>query len=215
MIPLYDIIQGTPQWDFLRIANPGASSFKRIVKSDGEPVKKDVRDKFLDECINEYFRQEKTKTFQSTRMSEGVPNEIYSIRRYELVTGYDTEKVGIVYKDDRRLYHISPDAFIIGEKIGFETKDAQPTIQIARNNYFKKHGKLETQMVQQVQGSLFVTGFERWDWQSFCVTKPAGQIDPLLIQVYPDEKFISKLEEHLENFCRQLWRIIAETKNGK
>ncbi len=39
MIIVDDIKQGDPEWDKLRIGNPGASSLKTIVTTKGEPSK--------------------------------------------------------------------------------------------------------------------------------------------------------------------------------
>lgn len=211
MIPLYDIIQGTPEWFKLRIANPGGAGFKRIVTSTGEPSSS--ADGYLKELFDEYFLQKKIEKYKSKRMDEGNQNESESLKSYRLETGYDTESCGLVYKDERGLYHISPDALVVGHKGGFETKDALPHIQIERHKYYRKHNKLEPTMAQQVQGSLFVTGYDWWDWQSYCIT-PDDSIPPLLIRVHPDDKFLKKFEVAIESFCDKLIKMISDVKNG-
>jgi len=66
---------------------------------------------------------------------------------------------------------------------------------------------LPTDYFQQVQGSLFITGFERWDFMSYSPGLP-----PLIIPVYRDEPFIKKLKEELDRFCFELAGVIKKLK---
>jgi len=208
-----DVEQLSDPWFKMRVANPGGAGFSRIVTSTGDRVADSAWDSYQNELYNEYFIGRKQDTYHNQRMSEGNPAEAASWRNYELSTGNTLRKVGLIYRDERRLYHISPDAMIEGTNNGWETKDAQPNVQRARLKYFQKHKKLEPKFVQQCQGGIFICNSDYWDWQSYCSLSPKYH-PPLQIRVYPDDKYLKKFEKNLEDFCNELMMNIAGAKNG-
>jgi hypothetical protein len=68
-------------------------------------------------------------------------------------------------------------------------------------------GTLPTDYFQQVQGSMFVTGFSSWWFMSYY---PA--IPPLIIQVKRDDAFCAKLKVALDSFCNELDEITDKLK---
>ena len=54
---------------------------------------------------------------------------------------------------------------------------------------------------------MLVTGFHRWDFMSYC-----PGLDPLIVTVERDEKFIKKLAAELGKFCYALAATIKELK---
>ena len=202
MIIVDDIKQGDPEWDELRIGNPGASSFKRIVTTKGEPSKS--RTEYLYELAGEIITQKKTEHFQSKRMQDGLLWEDESRTLYELTHGVQVRQVALVYKDELKKFHISPDGLILEKSRGFETKDAIGKIQIAR----LLKGTLPTEHYTQCQGSLFVSGLETWDFQSYCRGLPE-----LTVRVHRDEKFIEKLEKALDEFTLELVMLVRDIRN--
>ena len=138
MIIVDDIDQGSDQWDDCRIANIGASSAKLIITTKGEPSKS--ADKLLVEFANEAILNRKTPKYSSYRMKEGLLYEDESFRHRNMVLaathGVQMQKVALCYKDDKKLFHISPDALVPEIEEGFETKDALPSIQ---NERIKNH----------------------------------------------------------------------------
>ena len=200
-----DVPQGDPEWFKARIANPGASSFKRIVTTTGARSSDSARQKYLNELFDEYVLQRKTETFQSKRMSEGIEAEATSRAFYEFRTGYEVRQTGLCYKDGLKKYHASPDGLIVGEKGGFETKDASPHIQWAR----LKKGGLPTDHFTQCQGSILVCNYDWWDFQSYC-----ENMETLTVRVHPDDKFLVKLEKELNEFCAELAAMISEFRRS-
>jgi hypothetical protein len=196
-----DVLQGSPEWDNLRIGNPGASSFHRIITTEGK--RSDQREKYLLELFDEIILSRKTKSFQSRRMKEGIEAEHKSRLHYEITHGVEIRQIGLCYKDEQKLYHCSPDGLIDPDG-GFETKDALPHIQLER---FKK-GTLPTEHFTQCQGCLLVTGRSWWDFQSYC-----ENMKPLTVRVYPDVDFLAKLEKELQAFCLALAVMVGNAKN--
>ena len=202
MIIVDDIKQGDPEWDKLRIGNPGASSFKRIVTTKGEPSKS--RKEYLYELASEIITQKKTEHYKSYRMGEGLLWEDESRTLYELTHSVEVRRVALCYRDEEKKYHISPDGLILEKKRGFETKDAIPKIQIPR----LLKGTLPIEHYTQCQGSLFVSGLETWDFQSYCRGLPE-----LTVRVHRDEKFIEKLEKALDEFTLELVMLVRDIRN--
>ena len=110
-------------------------------------------------------------------------------------------QVGIVYKDENRYFHASPDGIMPDIRYGFETKNCEPHIQRER----LKRKKVEGSHWVQCQMSLYVTGYEAWVYQSYC-----RNMEPLTIEVYPDSEFIKKMEYELFKFIGKLNNMIKE-----
>jgi len=201
MIIVDDIEQGSPEWDKLCMGNPGASSFKRIVTTKGDPSKS--RTEYLYELAGEIITDKKTEHYKNKRMEEGLLLEDESRTLYELTHGVEMQRVALCYKDEQKKYHVSPDGLILEKSRGFETKDAIGKIQVAR----LLKGILPTEHFTQCQGSLFVTGLESWDFQSYCRGLPE-----LTVRVYRDEKFIDKLEKELDSFYTELITVVIKLK---
>jgi len=70
-------------------------------------------------------------------------------------------------------------------------------------------GKLPTEYFCQVQGSLYITGFETWDFFSYY-----PGIEPFKITVERNDEFIKKLDKALDEFCFQVVKIIKRLKGG-
>jgi len=67
--------------------------------------------------------------------------------------------------------------------------------------------KLPTEYFCQVQGSMYITGFDTWDFMSYF-----PGLKPFIITVERNEGFISKLDEALDEFCYNLAIMIRRIK---
>lgn len=201
MIIIDDIKQGSTAWDELRIGNPGASSMNRIITTKGQPS--ESANKYLDELFDEIILNRKTPTYSNYRMKEGILYENDSIEDYEFSHGIEIKRVALCYKDEKKLFHISPDGLIPELKQGFETKDALPHIQEER----LKKGTLPMEHFIQLQMSLYVSEYDSWIYRSYC-----RNMSPLTLIVYPDIEFIKKLEGEL---YKLIGKLILRSKNTK
>ena len=196
-----NIDQGTPEWMTLRLGNPGASNFGKILTATGKVS--ESRNKYMIELACEIVSGRSEDSFQTYRMKEGNKNEAESRRVYAMNhEDLDVYQVALVYKDERKMAHSSPDA-LVGTVGGFETKDAKFTIQYDR----LMNGKMETSHIPQVQGGMYICEREWWDWQSYCSGLPE-----LCIRNYRDEVYISRLEEEIEKFSYELMAIVNKLK---
>lgn len=200
MIVIDDIVQGSPEWFSAKCGVPGASSFSKIVTTTGEPSKsaKDYMYQLAAEAITGQVEQ----GFQSAAMTMGIEREAESRSLYELINAVEVKQVGFIFNDSK-MYGCSPDG--VCETWGLELKNPLPKTQVK----YLLDGKLPTEYFQQVQGSMLITGFERWDFMSH-----SPGLEPLIIQCEPDPRFQSKLKAELEGFCFELVKIIKKIKSG-
>jgi len=192
--------QHDKEWFDARLGNPGASHFGMILTATGKVSAQ--RQDYLYRLAGEVISGRREESFISYRMQQGTEKESESRMVYEMENEIKIRQVALVYKDERKMYHSSPDG-LIGENGGFETKDAKFTIQIKR----LLDGKMVTEHIPQVQGGLYICEREYWIFRSYCSGLPS-----LDIRVERDEKYISRLEEELERFCWDLSLMIKKLK---
>jgi hypothetical protein len=209
MIIIDDIEQGSLEWDQHRIANPGASNANLLITTTGKPSAS--FDKFLHDMFDEAILGRKMPKYSSYRMKEGLLYEAESFNHRNMILfatkGMQMRKVALCFKDERKSFHCSPDGICDELREGFETKDALPHIQRSRLHKGEKYFYKEH--LQQVQMSLFVTGYENWVLQSYCQNMPT-----LTVNIEPDLEFHRKLENQLNLFTGKLTNMIKEYRGN-
>lgn len=196
MIALYDIAQGSEAWFAAKAGRPGASSFDKIITTKGEPSK--TRTDYLFELAAEKIVGRSAETYTNPHMARGLEMEADGRALFELLTGLEIQQVGLVYRDESRRVLCSPDGLLPGA--GFEQKNPMAKTQ-AKYLY---SGKLPTEYFQQVQGSMWVCGFDSWWFLSAYPGMP-----PLLIEVKRDDKWIARLEVLMAEFLDELDQVYA------
>lgn len=201
MIIIDNIDQGSPQWLSLRAGIPGASSFSEILTA--KTLKPSAsRIKLLYQLAGERIIKSKPETYSSYYMKRGTELEPQARDVFSMLQEVDVDQVGYCYYDERKDRGCSPDG-LIGEVSGLELKCPSLSVHVA---YLMKK-ELPSDYFQQVQGSLYITGYEYWFFMSY---HPG--IKPLIIKVYRDEKFISLLHSELESFCSELDELTEKLK---
>lgn len=200
MIAVTDFEQGSPEWFAARAGVPSASCFDKIVTSKGERSKQ--RRDYLFQLAGESILGEKAETHTTAAMERGVEMEAEARSFYEFTHDADVDEVALCYSDERKLWSCSPDG-LVGEDGGLEIKCPKLHTHVG----YLVSGKLPTKYFQQVQGNLFVTGREWWDFLSYFRGLP-----PLIVRVTPDEAFHAKLSDELERFAEDLAATIEKIK---
>jgi hypothetical protein len=119
-------------------------------------------------------------------MGWGLAYEEEARNWYEMETGRTTERPGFIFMDDRKVIGCSPDS------MGLEIKCPSPAVHVR----YLLDGVLPADYICQVQGLMFVTGAETWDFLSY--HPDFGPRAQLLITVEKDPVFQEKLGEALE-----------------
>jgi len=199
---ILDCEQCSDEWFAARVGVPSASCFDKIITTTGKPSAQ--REKYLYQLAGERLLGCKEESYQSAAMTRGIELEPEAREAYEFITGTEVETVGIVYKDERKRFSCSPDG--LPPERGLEIKC--PSLSV-HTEYLHK-GKLPTTYFQQVQGSLYITGLEAWDFTSYY-----PGMDQLIVTVEPDFKWHKILEAELERFCDDLDKVTEALKRGK
>lgn len=201
MIRLDGIEQGTPEWFQARIGIPTASRFDEIITSKGDLSKQ--RQKYLYELAGESITKTSEASYYGKYMQQGNEREPeardYLIAFHDL----DIEETGLCYYDERKDRGCSPDGLIVDKSEGLEIKCPKLSTHVE----YLLEGKLPTKYFVQVQGSLYITGFDRWHFVSYY-----PDMDPLHIVVERDEIWIAKLDKALNDFTADLKEIISKLK---
>ncbi len=186
-----DVKQGSPEWFTARAGIPGASCFDRIVTTKGEPSKQAKN--YLYELAGERIVGAKMETYQNAAMQRGIEMEAEARALFQMIKDVEVEEVGICYPDEGKRYACSPDGLL--QDAGLEIKCPLIHTHVG----YLLAGTLPTDYTQQVQGSMLVTGFERWFFMSYYPGLP-----PLILKVNRDWKFTATLKIELEAFCEEL-----------
>lgn len=188
-----DAPQKSPEWIALRPGRVGASELKdwmgrALVKNKdtgekertGAPLKPRTdleRKKAFEKAFNVSFN-----TFVTPAMQEGIDNEAFVRKQYELSTGTDVTPAGAFY-DDWSI--ASPDG-LIGEVGGLEIKwlqDANWTEVVISGQPLEEHH-------YQIQGNLRLSGRTWWDYVA--ANGNTGRF--VTIRVQRDEKLIAEID---------------------
>lgn len=192
--------QGSPEWMALRVGNPGASSIDKIVTSTGG--RSTQRQKYLYQMAGEIITGQKAESYKNGHMERGTGLEHEAREMFEFLHG-PVEQCAMIYQDERKLWHCSPDGIMPDQKAGLEIKSPYLPVHI---EYLDK-GKLPTVYKIQVQASLMVTGWDLWWFVSYY-----PGIKPLIIPVERDEALIKIIQSEVESFCIDIRKLAYRLK---
>jgi len=191
---ILDCIQLSNEWFQSRCGIPTASHFDKIVTSKGEPSKQ--AEKYLYQLAGERITGVKEETYQNATMLRGTEMEEEARNLFQMIHDVEVWQVGLVYPDEKKLFSCSPDG-LMGDT-GLEIKCPLIHTHVG----YLLAGKLPTDYIQQVQGSMLITEFKAWYFMSYYPGLP-----PLIIKVERDMEFLIKLKVELEAFCEELDRV--------
>lgn len=208
MIIIDDIEQLTPEWYELHAGVPGAASFDRVVKPNGDPSKQ--REEYLYELAGERRIGTREDGYQSYDMRMGIEREAEARVYYEYLTGEVVRQVGFVFKNEDRLVGCSPDGLI-----GLENPITKnPTGLEIKAPKMKNHVKtlLDREVPDdkwiQIQGCMWVCNFHSWEFLSYF-----PDMDPVILTVQRDYKFTSALETEMTMFLDELDEVYDKLKD--
>ena len=190
-----DCEQGSEEWLAARLGIPTATGFENIVTATGKKSASYI--KYMAELIEESILGG-GDTFKSGFMERGNQLEPQARAAYEFLTGNDVIQVGGVYLNEDREVMVSPDGLIPSLKKGLEIKCPKMSTHIR----YLLEGGVPAEYVIQVQANLWVTGYETWDFVSYC---PEYQKQTLyLFTDARDEKLMKAFDEHIPQFVKTL-----------
>ena len=199
MIIIKDLIQGSEAWFAEKIGKPSASNASMIITNEGKPSKQ--RDGYLYTLAAERLTGKQENGYKNAAMEGGQEREDESRNMFSLIHNVDIEKVGVIYKDDKKRFLCSPDR--ICKNFGLELKNPLGKTQV---KYLLDCG-LPSDYFGQVQFSLYVTGFPKWYFMSF-----VPSMKPLILEVRPDVVYQKSLAKELDAFCDELDKTVERIR---
>lgn len=199
---VYDIDQGSPEWNLIRLGIPTASNFSRLLTGANRQFSAGAN-KYAREKVAEMITgMSQGGDYVSDDMLMGQITEQEAADSYEYMNDVKTEKVGFV-TDDLGHYGASPDR-LVGKFGLVEIKRKNPTDMI---DWLLKQ-KIDPAHIAQIQGTLFVTGRLWCDWHLYHPDMPR-----LTIRTWRNERYIDDIRRDLVAFRKLVFgqlRQLAE-----
>lgn len=191
--------QRSPEWIIARLGNPGASSISKIITSTGAISKQ--RDEYLMQLAAETVSgKPEDSGYLSRQMLNGIEREDASRALFEMIYGVEVRQVGIVFKNEHRMCHCSPDG-LIGDNALLEMKNPMAKTHVKS----LLDGTLPTEYSGQCQMSLYVTERELCYFMSCSEGLP-----PFILEVRRNEKYIDQIAKALDDFWVDLCRMVQK-----
>lgn len=198
-------VQGSEAWHAARLGIPTASNFGKIVTPSGKASSQ--ADAYMHQLVAERLLGRAIDSAgDSAWMERGQITEAEAVAFYELRTGEDTHAVGFATLDDGSA-GCSPDR-LVGDDGGLEIKCPSAPVHVGYLLDVEPR-----KYWPQIQGALWITGREWWDFLSYCPELP-----PALVRYERDEEYIKLLAYGVETFVERLvmaHRQLAEMVGGE
>ena len=210
---IIDCEQGSPEWIESRLGIPTASRFKDIMTQPRAKKDRDAgelsgtAETYLCELLAELFVK-KQRVINARALDWGAREEPKARADYAFQSPEPVVEVGFIVRNDG-LIGCSPDA-LVGDDGGLEIKCPEnPAVHI-KTLY---SGEMPAEHVAQVQGNLWITDRQWWDFMSYRHDMPPGQ-DAVIIRIERDNAYIAELEERANAFIAKLHESYLMLKGG-
>lgn len=198
-------LQRTEEWFSDRAGKFTGSRFVDVLaraKKDGKPLKAfyDV----VEQVVVERIYGQPVDGAEGAALRWGTDVEPFARAAYELETGNVVVESGFIQHPDLSHVGCSPDGLVGGDG-GIEMKcPKNPAIHLKRFS-----AGMEEEHMPQVQGCMWVTGREWWDFVSYDPRAPE-HLRIYIQRIERDEAFIANLAECVEEAEQCAQKFIAE-----
>lgn len=191
-----DLEQGSPEWFAARAGIPTASRFATVMaKGEGK-----TRSEYMRKLAGEILTGEPSEQFSNIHTDRGNAMEDEARETYAFINDAEIQRVGFIRNGNKGA---SPDS-LVGTNGGLEIKTALPHIQIDR----LERDRLPPEHKAQVQGNLWISEREWWDFVSYWPRLPV-----LTVRVYRDEEYIKTLSDEIDRFNDELAALVERIRN--
>lgn len=185
--------QGSEAWFLERCGCATASEFSSVLaKGQGK-----TRAAYMRRVVAERLTGKPIDTHRNGHMDRGTEQEPFARLAYEALTGEPVEQVGFV-RHASLMAGCSPDG-LVGSKGGAEIKSVIATVQVETVD----GGEYPSEHRAQVQGNLWITGREWWDFVSYSPDMPE-HLRLYVYRVKRDEPYIANLETEVRRFLAEV-----------
>lgn len=205
MIIFDHVEQGTEEWHEMRRGVITASRFKDVMSKGRGTAPSKTRHAYMLELAAEVLTGNVEHFEPNKYMQWGTEKEPEAKSMYEFLTDNEVSEVAFI-KHDTFNCGVSPDG-LVGDNGGIEIKCPKTTTQI--ETFLS--GKMPSQHKAQVQGCIWVTERDYWDFVSFD-PRIDGEASFFNVRVERDEKYIKELADGIALFDDQLQDLIKQLK---
>lgn len=196
---IIDCEQGSPEWVAARLGLPTSSRFATVMAKGRDGGASVTRREYLNKLAGEVLTGEPMDNYSNDHMERGKAWEDEARDLYCFMADCDVERVGFVRNHDAGC---SPDS-LIGNDGGLEIKTALAHIQIERI----QRNALPPEHKAQVQGNLWITGREWWDFVSYSPRLPL-----FVVRVPRDDGYIANLAGAVAQFNEELAATVEQVR---
>ena len=197
--------QNSLEWLVARAGIPTASEFDNLVTPEWKIRTGATPRSYIARKLAEAWLGGPLPGHMTIDMDIGRILESEAIPYYELTTNQQVQRVGFITTDDGKV-GCSPDGMLDG--CGLEIKCPAAHTHVG----YLLNGTLPKEYAAQVHGGMFVTGFDRWVFMSYCRRFP-----PLILTVKRDEGIQETLLEATGLFLADFecaWGELVERNGG-
>lgn len=205
MIVFDHVEQGTDEWHEMRRGVITASRFKDVMSKGRGDAPSKTRQSYMLELAAESLTGEVEHFEPNKYMKWGTEKEPEAKSMYELITDNEVSEVAFI-KHDTLNCGVSPDGLVNADG-GLEIKCPKTTTQL--ETFLS--GKMPSQHKAQVQGCMWVTEREWWDFVSFD-PRIVGESSFFTVRVERDEDYIANLAEQISLFDEELQQLITKLR---
>lgn len=193
---VHDVEQGSEEWLALRLGIPTTSQFGKILTPKTLNLSAQA-DAYIDRLVAEWALWQDLGDIKGPWLDRGTEMEPEARRWYAWETETTVTTPGFITTDDGRA-GCSPDGIVDGVG-GLEIK-----VRNAANHVAMLRKGITTE-VAQVQGSMWVTGFEWWDVVAYNPFLPSERT-----RILRDTEYMDALDEAIPAFLAKLDDAKAE-----
>ena len=194
-----DIIQGSKEWELLRLGSIGGSSISAVTAKGAGKMRKSL----LYRMAGEILSGVKYEGYRNADMDRGLEQEADARNIYAMEREVEVVQIGLIKKDEFR--HVSSDG-LIEEDGMIEIKCVIPSVHIETIDTEKIDGGY----YKQIQWGLFICQRLYCDFISY---SPLVADYPIWIKrVERDEKVINELNDGADKFINELKGLVLKIK---
>lgn len=197
---MIELVQGSPEWLAARAGKITASRFSAVMAKNKTAGEAATRRDYRWELLTERLTGRPVESYINKAMEWGTANEPLAREAYEAETGELVQRVGFILHPDHETIGCSPD-MLVGERGGGEIKC--PYSSVVHVQTLK--GGMPTEHRAQVQGAMWVTGRDWWDFVSFDPRMPE-HLQLYIERVKRDEAYIAELAAECMRFEQEISR---------
>lgn len=193
----FDVEQGSDEWLELRLGKATASRFADILATIGKGEAA-ARRNYRAALVVERLMGTIGDRYANQFMDYGHETEPLARLTYSLKTGLEVKEAGFFQHDELEA-GASPDGLVVGHPGGIEIKCRQ----IGNHILALKNDEMPLEYMAQVQGNMWLTECEWWDFVSFAPELPENA--QIFIQrIYRDDSYITRLKNQVKLFLDEV-----------